>query len=184
METGGYKIRHQAAIHFITFAVVEWVDVFTRPAYKDIIIESLRHCQQKKGLNLHSWCLMTNHMHLVASAKNSNLSGILGDFKKFTSRQVISNIENNPQERRKDWMLPIFRVQGAANARNGENQFWRQDNHPKECFGAAFTAQKIEYIHCNPVEAGIVDKAHEYLYSSARDYFYQQKCGLLEVAFL
>ena len=38
MSIGGYKIRNKEAIHFITFAVVEWVDVFTRKAYRDIVL--------------------------------------------------------------------------------------------------------------------------------------------------
>lgn len=184
MSIGGYKIRNQEAIHFITFAVVEWIDVFTRNIYKDIVLDSVRHCQSEKGLNLHAWCLMTNHLHLMASAKNADLSDILRDFKKYTSGQIIKTIENNPKESRKSWMLPIFREQGRKNARNGDNQFWRQDNQPKECFSAAFTVQKIDYIHHNPVDAGIVDKPEEYLYSSARDYHYSKRCGLLDVKFI
>ncbi len=48
MSDGGYKIRNQSAIHFITFAVVEWVDVFTRKDYRDIVLDSIRHYQQEK----------------------------------------------------------------------------------------------------------------------------------------
>ena len=80
MSDGGYKIRNQAAIHFITFAVVEWVDVFTRKDYRDIVLESLKHCQAEKGLLLHCWCIMSNHLHLIISAKNNDLSDILRDF--------------------------------------------------------------------------------------------------------
>ena len=101
MSDGGYKIHNQAAIHFITFAVSEWVDVFTRKEYRDIVLESIRFCQKEKGLLLHSWCIMSNHLHLIVSAKNENLSDVLRDFKKFTSKQVISAIENNPKESRK-----------------------------------------------------------------------------------
>ncbi|HET9429831.1 MAG TPA: transposase [Chitinophagaceae bacterium] len=184
MSQGGYKFRNKAAIHFVTFAVVEWVDVFTRKIYKDILLDSIRHCQHNKGLCLYAWCLMTNHIHMIMSAQNNDSSGILRDFKKFTSKQLIAAIENNAQESRKDWMLRIFREQGASNSRNKDYQFWRQDNQPKEIYSAAFAAQKINYIHNNPVEAGIVDKAEDYLYSSARDYYYQKKCGLLDVFFL
>ena len=59
-----------------------------------------------------------------------------------------------------------------------------QDNQPKELFSEKFTDQKLDYIHNNPVEAGIVDKAEEYLYSSARDYYTGKNCGLLEIEFL
>ena len=58
----GYKIRNKEGIHFITFAVVEWVDVFTRKEYREIVIESIKYCQQEKGLILYAWCLMSNHI--------------------------------------------------------------------------------------------------------------------------
>jgi hypothetical protein len=49
-------------------------------------------------------------------------------------------------------------------------KFWDQDNHPIELFDNKIMQQKLDYIHNNPVEAGFVDKAEEYLYSSARNY--------------
>nr|DAJ11906.1 MAG TPA: hypothetical protein [Caudoviricetes sp.] len=33
-------------LYFITTMVVDWVDIFTRPKYKHIILESLAYCQQ------------------------------------------------------------------------------------------------------------------------------------------
>jgi putative transposase len=81
-------------------------------------------------------------------------------------------------------MLKIFSNAGEDNSRNTNYQFWRQDNHAKEMWSEKFTNQKLEYIHNNPVEAGIVDKAEEYLYSSARDYHFGKNCGLLKIVFL
>jgi len=184
MSEGEYKIRNQAAIHFITFAVVEWVDVFTRKDYRDIILESIKYCQTEKGLLLHCWCIMSNHLHLIVSAKNNDLSDILRDFKKFTSKQIIAAIETNQHESRRDWMLNIFREQGEKKSWNKTYQFWRQDNQPQELYSPAFIFQKINYIHNNPVEAGIVEKPEHYLYSSAKDYFQTRKCGLLDLVFL
>jgi putative transposase len=126
---------------------------------------------------------MSNHVHLVISAKNNDTSDILRDFKKFTGKQIIKAVSENEQESRRDWMLEIFKQAGAANSRNSINQFWRQYTLPKELFSEKFTEQKLNYIHNNPVEAGIAEKAEEYLYS-ARDYFYGTQCGLLEIDFL
>ncbi len=181
---GGYKIRNQSAIHFITFAVVEWVDVFSRKEYRDIVLESIRFCQAEKGLLLHSWCIMSNHLHLIVSAKNANLSDLLRDFKKYTSKQIVAAIAANPKESRKEWMLEIFKREGAKNSRNSEYQFWRQDNRPMELYSGPFIFQKMNYIHNNAVEAGIVEKPEDYLYSSAKDYKLTQKCGLLDLVFL
>ncbi len=184
MSDGGYKIRNQSAIHFITFAVVEWIDVFTRKDYRDILLDSIRFCQEEKGLLLHNWCIMSNHLHLVVSARNENLSDVLRDFKKFTSKQILQAIAENKQESRKDWMLSIFRQEGMKNSRNSEFQFWRQDNRPMELYSGQFIFQKMNYIHNNPVEAGIVERPEHYLYSSAKDYVNTKKCGLLDVVFL
>jgi putative transposase len=184
MDEGGYKIRNQAAIHFITFAVVEWIDVFTRQIYRDIVLESIKHCQEERGLFLHCWCIMSNHLHLIMSAKNQDLSDVLRDFKKFTSKKIISAIANNRKESRREWMLEIFRREGEKNSRNKNYQFWRQDNQPQELYSSSFIFQKTNYIHNNPVEAGIVERPEHYLYSSAKDYFQMKKCGLLDVIFL
>ena len=184
MSTGGYKITDQQAVHFVTFAVVEWVDVFTRKLYKDILIDSLQYCQQQKGLILYAWCIISNHIHLAVAAKNQNLSDILRDFKKYTAKQLIHAISNNQQESRKEWMLAIFKKQGLTNSRNAEYQFWRQDNQPKEMYSEGFIKQKLEYIHNNPVVEGVVDKAEEYWYSSARDYYYGKQLGLLKIEWL
>ena len=184
MKEGGYKIRNQEEAHFITFAVVEWLDVFTRKDYRDIILESIRYCQKEKGLLLHGWCIMSNHIHLVASVKNNDLSSILRDFKKFTGKQIIKSIQENKQESRKDWMLTIFKKAGEANSRNTEFQFWRQDNRPMEVYSSKFVFQKLSYLHNNPVEAGIVEKPEHYLYSSARDYHFEKQCGLLKISFI
>ena len=163
---------------------MEWVDVFTRKDYRDILLDSIRYCQNEKGLLLHGWCIMSNHVHLAVSAKNNNLSNVLRDFKKFTSKQIIKVIQNNQYESRKDWMLTIFKNAGEANSRNSEFQFWRQDNQPMEIYSPKFVFQKLSYIHNNPVEAGLVEKPEHYLYSSAKDYFQTKKCGLLDIVFL
>jgi REP element-mobilizing transposase RayT len=127
---------------------------------------------------------MSNHVHLLASAKDGNLSDILRDFKKFTSKQIIAAIQAAEHESRRDWMLRIFQQAGEANTRNGTYQFWRQDNQPKECFSPAFTVQKLDYIHNNPVAAGLVAKPEDYLYSSARAYLTNEQSLLLPVACL
>jgi putative transposase len=64
-----YKIDNHQALHFITFARVQWVDALSRPLYKDVIVDSMKYCQKEKGLLVYAWCIMSNHIHLIASAK-------------------------------------------------------------------------------------------------------------------
>ncbi len=84
-----YNISDHQSPHFISFAVVQWIDALSRPDYKEVILDSLRFCQKEKGLVLNAWVIMSNHVHLICSAKEEmNLSDILRDFKKFTSKKM------------------------------------------------------------------------------------------------
>jgi hypothetical protein len=65
-----YKFQDQDRLYFVSFAVVYWIDALTRKLYKDIIIDSLRYCQQAKGLELYAYCLMTNHVHLIIGSQD------------------------------------------------------------------------------------------------------------------
>jgi putative transposase len=67
------------------------------------VLDSVRHCQQEKGMLLHGWCIMSNHLHLILSSKENDLSGLLRDFKNFTSKEIIRAIKDNPGESRKEW---------------------------------------------------------------------------------
>lgn len=78
-------------VYFVSFAVVEWIDVFTRNEYKDILLESLRYCQQGKGMEIYAWCIMSNHVHLLfSSGKEEKPELTLGSFKRFTSKAIVA----------------------------------------------------------------------------------------------
>ena len=66
MSKDRYTINDQYGTYFLTFTVTDWVDVFTRIDYKQIIIDSLNFAEEERGLECFAWVLMSNHMHLVA----------------------------------------------------------------------------------------------------------------------
>ena len=164
-----FKIYDQSKAYFVTFTVVEWVDVFSRKIYKDIVIDSLKHCQQKKGLNIFAYVIMTNHIHMIVNSEKEDLSGVIRDMKQFTSNKIIETIQTEPESRR-EWMLSIFSNAATKHTRNTNYQFWQHESHPLEVFSNNYIKQKVNYIHNNPVKAGIVEKPEDYIYSSARNY--------------
>ena len=99
-----YKFYNPEALYFVSFAVVGWLDVFTRNEYKDLMLESLEFCQEKKGMTIHAYYIMTSHVHLIfRSILRQNPELLLGDFKRFTSRSMIKAIQENPKESRKEF---------------------------------------------------------------------------------
>jgi len=164
-----YQIDDQNSIYFLTLRVVDWVDIFSRKIYADIVLESLKYCRSKKGLKLWAYVIMTNHVHLIVSAENGNLSDIMRDFKNFTATQILKTIDNEFESRRK-WMLKIFEIAGQKHKGRQKYQFWAHTNHAIELENYKFTLQKLAYIHLNPVRAGYVEEPDEWMYSSQRNY--------------
>ena len=166
-----YKFHNPEAAYFVSFAVVEWLDVFTRNEYKNILIDCLKYCQKNKGMEIYAWCIMTNHVHLVfRSTGERKPQDLLGDFKRFTSKAVVEAIKSNPRESRKTNLLQQFRLAGEKASNVRTYQFWRHDNHPIELWSNKVIYQKINYVHNNPVDAGLVFRPENYIYSSALDY--------------
>ena len=176
-----YQIKDQEQLHFITLQVVEWVDIFTRLSYRDIVIENLRYCQEHKGLQVYAYVIMSNHIHLLVRSLTAELSKTLRDFKSYTAKQILQEIESSGESRRK-WMLAIFREAAKKHARISKYQFWTHKNHAECIDSNKFIRQKLDYIHYNPVKAEIVTNPEEYRYSSAANY--AGELGLLNVEVL
>ncbi len=177
----GYKIRDQAATHFLTFSIMGWIDVFSRQRYRDIILESFRFCRGKKNLQIGAYVIMSNHVHTIWTAGNVNLSDIIRDFKTFTSKAITKAIEDEPESRR-NWLLYMF--QFYANRTNANDYFkvWTGNNHPEEIHSETFMKTKLNYTHDNPVRAGLVAEQSHYLYSSAANY--EGNKGMMDIDFL
>ena len=185
MPQGGYKIADQFATYFLTFTLVGWVDLFTRRQCCQILIDSFNYCKENKGLILYAYVIMGSHVHLLASAKDGStgLSAIVRDFKSHTSRKIIEWITDNNKESRRKWLEMVFKYHGKYNSNNQVYQVWKQHSKPMQCVTPQFTLQKLNYIHNNPVKAGLVDNPEDYRYSSARSYA-GRKDGILDVELL
>ena len=95
----GYQIVEQDELHYVTFQIVGWVDVFTRKVYRDIVIESLRFCQEKKGLEIYAFVVMSNHIHAVLRSSIGKLSDTIREFKSYTAKQMLVAIKDEPESR-------------------------------------------------------------------------------------
>lgn len=119
-----YAIRNTEGIYFVTFTIVNWLDVFIRDEYREIFLDSLKHCIKEKGLRIHAYCLMTSHVHLILSVEDGyDLSSVIRDFKSYTSKMIMDSIANNQRESRREWLMWFFERAGAKNKRNGKRQF-------------------------------------------------------------
>lgn len=177
-----YKFHNKEGLYFVSFATVYWIDVFVRPLYNDILIDSLKYSIANLGLELYCWCVMPSHVHLIFKAKENNPAALLGRIKEYTSKQLVKAIKENSGESRREWMLWMFEKAGLKSSNVKRSQFWQHNNQPIELWSTEVIEQKADYLHDNPVVSGFVNEAWHWKYSSAIDYSGGK--GLIDIDYL
>lgn len=155
------------AVFFVTLTIVDWIDIFSRQQYVQLLVKNLQYCQQNKGLEIYAYVVMTNHLHMVAGQQEGRLNDVLAHFKSYTAKIILSAIESNPAESRKHWLLHMFRFNAKLKPRYQQYHFWQATNHAIALTTPGMLTQKINYTHQNPVRAGYVLEAEHWQYSSA-----------------
>jgi len=172
MGRSRYKITNPQLPHFVTFTVLHWIPVFTRPETVDIILDSLKFLISE-NLKVFAYVILENHMHLIVQSEE--LDRDLKRFKSYTAKQVIQYLSKKNVTQ----ILEQLAFYKKAHKVDQAYQFWQEGYHPELIQNNEIMLQKIEYIHNNPVKRGYVDNAEHWRYSSARDYLGNN--GLLEI---
>ena len=168
MNSKAYQITDPNGLYFATFTIVDWVDVFSRQSYRDVLIENLNFYHDQRGLRTFGYVVMTNHMHVLLQQPEGNLSATIRDFKKMTARTIADLVQTEPESRR-DWLLHRFEWNAGKRANVSNHQVWIHSSHAEEIWSRKFFDQKLYYTHMNPVRAGWVNKPEDWRYSSASD---------------
>ena len=162
-----YKAFDAEAPYFITFTLVDWIPLLTKPEFASILIDSLKFCVQNKGLLIFGYCLMPSHAHLIVKSELFPLGSVIRDVKKFTTTQISNRTESDEKYHE---YFKVFQNNATNIKRNKYVKVWQDGYHPEIILSNKFFFQKLNYIHTNPVVAGLVALPEDYYYSSARNY--------------
>ncbi len=162
---GLFSTSGSPKVFYVMCTVSQWVDVFTRPVYMDIVLELLDEMRRNDGLSIYSWVIMSNRVQFVCAAKNEHdVDSLINSFKKQTSDRIITAIEHNEGEQRKAWLFWLLKQIG------GNISLWQSNYEKEELISRDAFYHKTDLMHLGPVKAGLVDKPSDYRYSSARDF--------------
>ena len=160
-----YKFTEKEGIYFLTSTVVDWLPIFTSESYFEILINSLKFCREKKGLQVFAYVILDNHFHLVAWHPD-DLSAVIKSLKMFTAAEIIARL----QQDNKCWFLNQLAFAKKRYKTGSQHQVWQEGSHPQLIMNEQMLVQKIEYIHQNPVKRGFVREPQDWKYSSAVNY--------------
>jgi REP element-mobilizing transposase RayT len=162
-------LSHDHYPYFVTCTIVEWLPIFKEACYQKIVLDALTFIIEHKHTQLNAFVIMSSHLHAVLWPEDQiNLSDVLRDFKRFTSKAISAQASLA-----KDLdLLKKFASNREKHRAQDVSQFqvWQDGFHPEAIFTEDFARQKIDYIHMNPVKAGLVSRPEDWPFSSARAY--------------
>jgi putative transposase len=147
---------------YFTATIYEWKHLLAADVHKDIIIDSFRFLVTRKRIELNAFVIMSNHFHSIWQPSfGFTPSDVQASFMKYTAHQIKRSLVKNNKN-----VLEEFKV----NKYDREYQIWKREPLSVELRTPAVFDQKLEYIHYNPVKAGLCKYPEEYYYSSAGFY--------------
>jgi len=153
-------------IYYVTTVVYGRLPIFTRPSFIIPLLDSLNFYRYQRSFKLLGYVIMPDHVHLLLwPFGQPTVSDIMRDYKKFTSRRIIQQAE---VEHADEWVV-AFQQAGQETGRS-VNKVWQDDYWDTNIYTERFLRQKLNYVHRNPVRAGLAEKLEDYPYSSYRNY--------------
>ena len=160
------RFQIEGHIYYVTTVVYNRLPIFVRPSFITPLLDSLNFYRYKQQFRLLGYVIMPDHLHLIVWPYGvPTISIIMRDFKEFTAKRLIRQAE---VEERRDW-LAAFRLAGDETHR-AQHKVWQDSFWDENIFTAHFLRQKLNYLHRNPVRAGLVENPADYAYSSFQNY--------------
>lgn len=150
------------ALHFVTGNVLGRIQIFTDPALCVAFLEELNLLNQKWPSKLIAYVIMPDHFHLISNPRDGRIKEFIGALKSLTAKRIIKTSKR-------------FRFRADA---DGHHQVWQQSFKAMPLWSGWMIWQKINYIHANPVRAGLVGTAKNYQWSSFHSFYSQGDVSL------
>ena len=154
----------EVGTYFVTSTIINWIKIFSKEGYPEIIIRELEFRRQNNQLELYGYVIMPEHIHLILASNNINK--LMQSIKSFTAKKILNKLK----EENDISTLNRLKYLKADYKLKSNYQVWQEGYHPKIIIKDIEFNQKLDYIHNNPVKELIVERPEDYIFSSARNY--------------
>jgi putative transposase len=150
------------ALHFVTCNFVDRLRVFTEPTCCKAFLEELKSLNERWPAKLIAYVLMPDHFHLISNPPDGCIKEFIGELKSLSAKKIVK-------------ISTHFHFPSRG---KGDHQVWQESFKAMPLWSGWMIWQKINYIHSNPVKAGLVASAKDYRWSSFRSFYSQGESPL------
>jgi REP element-mobilizing transposase RayT len=156
-----FQISRDSQALFITLNTKNRLPVFRKDEIKKVLCQAIDEARKSAGFLLFAYVIMLDHLHVITDQPKP-ISEVLRVLKGITARRVIDYLKE------RNYSASLAKLQHAVRDRNYRYSLWQTEKNVYPIFSEGLFMQKVNYIHNNPVQAGMVERAIDYRWSSAR----------------
>ncbi len=150
----------EGVLHYVTLNIRERKTVFNRPEYASMILDLLRFECDRHPATLVAYVAMPDHLHFLFGPRDGKVARFLSRLKPNATRNIDALAAQNNRDKERQWL-----------AEKGKRELWQDGKYSLPIYSPQWIREKIEYIHNNPVRAGLVESPSDFLHSSFGAYF-------------
>ncbi len=188
------KFDDNSYAHFITTNTYKRYPFFRDQRLSQILLEELGFYSGRLGFTLVGYVIMPDHVHLLLwwsrdDKQLLDISKIMQVIKRATARRIIDLLRGRsehllrPIAIRREQMLSPTRenISPQYHIRSPKFRLWQPGFYDFNIFSDEKLLEKLDYIHNNPVSAGLVLSPHDYEWSSYKEYFDEEVHSILGI---
>ncbi len=159
--THRFQISRDSQPLYITVVTNNRLPIFKTDQMKAVLCSAIDEARKSAGFLLFAYVIMIDHMHVLTSRPTAT-SDVLRVLKGLTARRVIDYLKEN------NYASSLSKLEHQERDRNYRYSLWQREKNVLPIFSEGMFMEKVNYIHQNPVRAGLVERATDYRWSSAR----------------
>jgi len=156
-----FQISRTTPAYYFTAVTHHRLPIFRTDYLKQIVCNAFNEARNNHGLLILAYVIMPDHSHTLIYSERK-MEDALRLINGISARRVIQCLKGN------NFDSSLFKLRTATRERNHKHSVWEHHSDSLEIFGEDTFRQKIDYIHMNPVRAGLVNRPDKYKFSSAR----------------
>ena len=155
------KISKDNPCYYLTSVTNNRLPVFKTDKLKEVTAKALDEARKSAEILIFAYVIMPDHYHLLTDSSRKP-SEVLRYLNGITARRVIDYLKVN------NFTSSLEKLKQETKKREYKYSLWEHHPNAFSVTSEAVLMQKVNYIHQNPVRAGFIERAEDYLYSSAR----------------
>lgn len=160
-----FKSNEQNTFHYVTLVTYDRVPVFSSDRACEIFITTLEEVREKYPYKLVGYVIMPDHVHAIVNRSVDTISAWLRRVRGNSARRVLAWLREEAH------LSSLKKLQlTIPQKRNHRHAVWQKDPSVVDLWSPKFVRQKLNYLHLNPVRAGLCQHPADWKWSSYRAY--------------